>query len=168
MRPSGIRNVLMLLLAAALPACWPYGFAGGGLPKHIRTVAVLPFENETASPELQRELNEQMRREIQGRLGLRDASEARADAIVRGTITRFDTDVPIAFSADPRQATSARRKLQIAVDVEIVDQTTGRVLWSRRGLTAEGEYPERGEDQGRRLAIQKLVNDMVEGAQSQW
>lgn len=167
MRPSGIRSLGVLALLVLLGGCF-YGFAGGGLPKHIRTVAILPFENETASAELQREIYDQMRRELRGRLGLRDASESRADAIVRGTITRYDSDVPIAYSANRSQATSARRKLQIAVDVEIVDQTSGRLLWTRRGLTAEGEYAERAEAVGRRLAIEKLVRDMVEGAQSQW
>ena len=156
----------MLLLLAA--ACWPYGFAGGGLPQHVRTVAVLPFENETTSPELPRELFDEMRRTLQARLGLKDAPEARADAIVRGTILRYDTDIPVGFSADPSQATTARRKLQVTVDIEIVDQTTGRTLWDRKGLTAEGEYSERGESQGRRQAVEKLVNDVVEGAQSQW
>jgi hypothetical protein len=163
-RASGAFSLVVLLLGA----CWPYGFAGGGLPQHIRTVAVLPFDNETTSPELPRELFEEMRRTLQNRLGLRDAPESRADAIVRGTILRYDTDVPVGFSADPAQATTARRRLQVTVDVEIVDQTTGRTLWERRGLTADGEYSERGELQGRRQAVEKLVNDVVEGAQSQW
>ena len=151
-------------------ACGPvrYGFAGGGLPAHIKTVAVLPFDNETPSPDLQRELHERMRREFEARLGLRQASEQRADALVRGRILRYETDVPISFSADPRQATTARRRLQVAVDVEIVDQTTGRTLWQRRGLVADGEYSERAELEGRERALEKLVNDIVEGAQSQW
>ena len=145
-----------------------YGFAGGGLPAHIKTVAVLPFDNETPSPDLQRELHERMRREFEARLGLRQASEQRADAIVRGRILRYETDVPISFSADPRQATTARRRLQVAVDVEILDQTTGRTLWQRRGLVADGEYSERAELEGRERALEKLVNDIIEGAQSQW
>jgi len=167
MRRSGVRSLALLALTLLLGGCL-YGFAGGGLPKHIRTMAIVPFENETASSEVQRELYEQMRNDFQGRLGVRDANETRADAIVRGTITRYDADIPIAYSATTAQSTSARRKLQIAVDVEIVDQTTGRVLWTRKGLTAEREYAERAEAQGRRLALQELVSDMVEGAQSQW
>ena len=162
----GNRSAQLLLILVV--ACFPYGFAGGGLPSHVKTVAVLPFENETSQPELQRELFNLMRREMQARLGLRDAGERNADAIVRGTILRYDTDVPIAFSADPRQASSARRKLQIAVDVEIIDQKTGRTLWAKKSLLAEGEYNERAELEGRRLALDKLVTDVIEGAQSQW
>ena len=164
MRRSGVASALLVLVTA----CWPYGFAGGGLPAHVKTIAVLPFDNETAAPELQRELLETLRRELEGRLGLRDASESRADAIVRGTILRYDTDVPVGYSADPRQATTARRRLQVVVDVEIVDQTTGKTLWSRKGLSAEGEYSEGAELAGRRAAIEKIVSDIIAGAQSQW
>ena len=96
------------------------------------------------------------------------ASEARADAIVRGTIRAYDVDVPVAYSADRNQSVTARRKLQITIDIEIVDQTNGRVLWQRAGLRGEGDYAERAEPEGRRVAIIKIVNDIVEGAQSQW
>ncbi len=145
-----------------------YGFAEGAFPPHIHTMAVLPFDNQTAAAELQSELFDVMRRELQSRLGVRDAPEQKADAIVRGTIVSYDVDVPVAFSADPRQAVSARRRLQITIDVEILDQTTGKTLWQRRGLRAEGEYAERAEAEGRKQAIAKMVNDIVEGAQSQW
>ena len=168
MRASGVRSSLASFLVLLLLAGCAYGFAGGGLPSSIRTVAILPFENETPSSELQRELLERLRSDIQGRLNLRDASETRADAVVRGVIARYETDIPISFSADPRQATSARRKLQITVDVEIIEQSTGRVLWQRKGLVGEGEYPERAEINGRRLAMERIASEIIEGAQSQW
>lgn len=145
-----------------------YGFTQGAFPSHIRTMAIVPFDNQTAAAELQNELFEQMRKELRRRLGVRDAAQEKADALVRGSIVSYDDDVPIAFSADPRQAVSARRRLQITVDVEIVDQTTGKILWQRKSLRAEGEYAERAAPEGRRQAIEKIVNDIVEGAQSQW
>jgi hypothetical protein len=146
----------------------PYHFAGGGFPSHVRTIAVLPFDNETPVPELQRELLEALRRQLQNRLNLREASEAKAHAVVRGAIVKYEIDVPIGYSSDPRQATSARRQLQLVVDISIVDQSTGKPLLERKGLTGKGEYAERDEPAGRRLAIERLINDIVEGAQSQW
>ena len=145
-----------------------YGFSEGAFPSHVRTMAILPFDNQTPSPELQSELFDEMRKELQRRLGVRDAPQERAHALVRGTISAYDADVPVAFSADASQAVSARRRLQITVDVEILDQTTGKILWQRKGLRGEGEYAERAEPDGRTMAISKIVNGIVEGAQSQW
>lgn len=145
-----------------------YGFAGGGLPPGIHTVAVLPFDNETPASALQQELYDRLKKDVEGRLGLHDATEDKADAIVKGTIVRYEPDIPVAYSADPAQSTSAQRKLQITVDVEIVDQRTGRTIWAQKGLMREGTYTERGEDDGRRQAVEKIVNDVIAGAQSQW
>jgi len=164
MHRSGAYSLLLLLLTA----CIPYGFTGGGLPSHVRTVAILPFENQTATPELPRELTDALRTKLHDRLGLRDASESKANAIVRGTIQRYEIDIPIGYSANNRQSTTARRMLQLVVDIEMIDQVTGKTLWQRKGLLAEGQYEERGEASGRKDAIDKLVNDLIEGAQSQW
>jgi len=168
MRRFGVR--FSLLATAVVVGCHGvhYGFVGGGLPTHIRTMAVLPFDNQTSSPDLQRELFDRMRREMQQRLGVRDAAQDKADALVRGVIQTYDVDVPVAFSADPNQSVSARRRLQIVIDVEIIDQSTGKILFERKGLRAEGDYAERAEPEGRRQAIDRLVNDIIEGAQSQW
>ncbi|MEP6619917.1 MAG: LPS assembly lipoprotein LptE [bacterium] len=156
----------MLLVVSG---CFPhYGFAGGGLPSHIRTMAILPFDNETPASELQKEIFDAMRKELQPRLGVRDAPQEKADALVRGVVRTYDVDVPTGFSANPSQAVTSRRKLQITMDVQIVDQTSGKTLWEKKGLRAEGEYAERDEVSGRRDAIKRVVNDIVEGAQSQW
>ena len=156
------------LVLVALTACIPYGFTGGGLPSHIRTVAIVPFDNQTPTPELPRELSEALRTRLHDRLGLNDASEAKASAIVRGTIQRYEVDIPIGYSANNKQATTAKRMLQLVVDIEMVDQITGKTLWQRKGLVAEGQYEERGEAAGRKQAIDRIVSDVIDGAQSQW
>lgn len=163
-----IRRSGLFSLILVFTACFPYGFTGGGLPTHVKTIAVLPFENQTAAPELQREIFETLRLQITRRLGLRDAPEKTASALLRGTIQRYETDVPIGYSADNKQTTSARRMLQLTVDVELVDQVTGKTLWQAKGLSAQGQYEERGEAEGRRQAIERIVSDIVQGAQSQW
>jgi len=167
MKRFGITS-LALVFVLATTGCLYSLSGGGGLPKHVRTVAVVPFENETVSPELTGELHQELRKGMMDRLGLRDANEQRAHAVVTGKITSYEVDVPVSFSADPNRATSARRRLQLKVDVKITDQTTGKVLYERSGVSAEGEYAEREEAAGRKQAIQRIVNEIIEGAQSQW
>jgi hypothetical protein len=58
--------------------------------------------------------------------------------------------------------------LQLTVDVAIVDQSTGKPLLEKRGLIADGEYAESAELAGRQQAIEKLVDEIVRGVQSQW
>lgn len=164
------RGLLAAAVLATASACRfsPYHFAGGGLPPNIRTIAVLPFDNQTPIPELQRDLYEAMRTRLRDKLNLRDASETKADAIVRGAIIKYDADVPVGYSADPRQATQARRQLQLVVDVAIIDQSSGRTLYERKALTEKADYAERQEAAGRAQAVQQIITDVIEGAQSQW
>ena len=173
---SGIaKSAFALVCAAGLSGCfWKYGFHGGGLPQNIKTISVEPFENNTPTPELQKNILDGLRAATGSRLGLREVGEEHADAVLKGTIQRYDTDVPVGYAggritgASVATATTTQRRLELQIDVEIDEQATGRVLWARKGLVESGDYPEGGETQGRAQAIKKVVNDVIEGAQSQW
>lgn len=131
-------------------------------------MAILPFENDTPEPALTQEVSDAVREALEGRLGLRVAAEANADALVRGRVVRYDPDLPIAIQPGQGQVTVTKRKVQLVVDVEIVNQREGTTVWKRQGLAVDGEYAPPQEAAGRKLALQKLVNDIVDGAQSQW
>jgi hypothetical protein len=162
---SGCLASLSLLLVGG---CL-YGFAGGGLPPAIKTVAVLPFDNQTPEPTLTQEISRAVREAVERRLGLRQSAEPQADAIVRGSITRYEPDLPVAYTGgDSSQVTVTRRQVQITVSVEILDQKQGKPLWERNGLVVRGDYESGQEAEGRRRALDDLVVNIVEGAQSQW
>jgi len=167
-RPGGFaRSALALALVGLSSGCL-YGFRGGGLPGHIRSVAVLPFDNRTGEPALTQEVYEAVREAVERRLGLRPASEADADAVVRGEIVRYEPDFPLSYQAEQGRVNVTQRRVQITVNVEIMDQRLGRALWRQSGLSVDGEYQPPQETEGRRTALQKLVTSVVEGAQSQW
>ena len=133
---------------------------------------MLPFDNRTPEPTLTQEVNAAVRDAVEGRLGVRQAGEETADALVRGTITRYEPDVPVAYTGndDKNQVDVTRRLVQITVSVEIVNQQTNRTIWQRAGLTVEGDYEPGRETErdGRRKALERLTINIVEGAQSQW
>jgi hypothetical protein len=52
--------------------------------------------------------------------------------------------------------------------VEIMDQKQGKPLWQRSGLVVKGDYDAGRESEGREKALDDLVVNIVEGAQSQW
>jgi hypothetical protein len=160
--------VLAVLLAPLASGC-VYGFAGGGLPSDIRTVAILPFDNQTAEPLLTQEVADALRQAMQARLGLRPASEATADAVVRGAILRYEPDIALSFQPGARgNVEVTARRVQLTLRVEIIDQRQGRPLWQRQSLIVDGEYQPPQEADGRQKALAKLVTDIVDGAQSQW
>lgn len=165
-RLSGVVVVSAASLWIAAGSACVYGFAGGTLP-NVKTVAILPFDNDTPEPALTQEVSEAVRQAFEGRLGLRIAPEASADAIVRGRIARYDPDVPIALQPGQGRVTVTKRKVQLAVDVEILNQREGTTVWKRQVLV-DGEYNPPQEAAGRKVALDKLVNEIVDGAQSQW
>ncbi len=114
-------------------------------------------------------MNSAVRNALERRLGLRQAGENSADAIVRGTISRYEADVPVAVTATGgAQVDVARRLVQIIISIEIENTQTGTMLWQRQGLQLEGDYEGDREADGRRKALERLTTDIVDGAQSQW
>jgi hypothetical protein len=99
---------------------------------------------------------------------LRVATEATADAVVHGRVVRYDADLPIALQPGQGQVNVTKRKVQLTVDVEIVNQREGTTVWKRQGILVDGEYTPPQEAEGRKLALEKLVTQIVDGAQSQW
>lgn len=164
-----LRNLLLVLPLLA-GGCM-YSFVGGGLPAHIRTIAVLPFENTTPQPLIESEVEARMQEELPRNLGVRLASEAAADAVVRGRITGYDE---VAASVRPvaqdQQVPVVQRQVRINYEAEIYDMREDQPLWRGQGQAVIGNFAPDSEtpEQGRARAVQELVREIIEGAQSQW
>jgi hypothetical protein len=164
-----IRKVL-LVLPLLLAGC-VYSFVGGGLPSHIRTIAVLPFENTTPQPLIESELEARMQEELPRNLGVRLASEAAADAVVRGRITGYDeVAASVRPAAENEQVPVVQRQVRINYEAEIYDMRQDQPLWRGQGQAVVGNFAPDSEspEQGRARAVQEMVREIIEGAQSQW
>ena len=63
----------------------------------------------------------------------------RADALgARHDSCRTTPTFPLSFSANPQQAVTARRHLQLTIEVEIVDQSNGHVLYAEQVAARRG------------------------------
>ena len=166
------RRVLVLgALALSGVAGCNYSFRAGSFPPpHVRTIAVQPFDNETGRFELTGELYDRLLQNLPRALGIRTAGEDVADAVVRGSIVRYDVAAPNYRAAAAGQpAEVLQREVSIGVRVEIVDLVENVVLWESSSLVAQGRFPEgEGEEIGRAEAIELLVQRIVDGAQSNW
>src|SRR3989442_13772729 len=111
-------------LALALAGC-PYHFSGGGLP-NVKTVAILPFDNQTPAPELTKEVNDAVREPFEGRLGLREAGEQNADAVGRGRGTRYEPDTPIAVQPGRGPARGTQPRLPHRAAARLPHHTHGK------------------------------------------
>jgi hypothetical protein len=166
-----IRRWVPVAVALLVLAACNYSFRAGSFPPpHIRTIAIEPFDNQTTRFELSAELYDQLLRNLPGALGIRTAGLDVADAIVRGSITRYDVAAPnYRAGADGRAPEVLQRQVSISISVEIVDLVENVVLWGSNGVVAQGEFPEGApEEGGRQRAIELLVQRIVDGAQSNW
>jgi hypothetical protein len=165
----------MLVCCLVLAGC-AYGFAGGGLPSEIKTVAVMPFENLSTDPTIAQEVNESVREAIEDRLGLRNASEEQADVIVTGTVRSYEPDQPVSFRGAGVQSGQTRgsavevsqRSLRIDIDIEMIEVGTERNVLRKKRFSVRQQYDPGNEAAGRREAMARLIDDLVEEAQKQW
>ena len=133
-------------------------------------MAILPFDNQTPEAGLSQEVAEAVKEAIQSRLGLRPSAEATADAVVRGAITRYAPDIPLSFQPgnELTNVQVTRRRVQLTLNVEIFDQRQGKDAVAAVGPHCGRRVPTPAGAQGRKVALDKLVTDIVDGAQSQW
>ena len=166
------RSLALPLLALSLLAGCMYSFVGGGLPSHVRRVYIQPFDNETPYQNLTSDLLREMQDRLPGSLGVRLSSQQTADAIIRGTLNSAEEQTTN-FDATPDPSgriTRNEARVQISFDAEIYDVRNDKVLWRGNGITAIGNFEPGREDvdDGRRKALEQVVQKMIEGAQSQW
>lgn len=167
-----MRRTIRSIAVLALAGC-TFGFSGGGLPPGIHTVAVLPFDNDTADPSLAQQVNLAVKQAMQSRLGLRNVAETQADAVVHGKIVRYEPDQPLAYQGTasspgaPARVDVTRRQVELTVDIQVVD-SSGRTIWDGRNQVVQGDYSPGQETAGRQKALDELIKKVIDGVHQNW
>lgn len=167
---SVVARLAPLCLSLFLAGCL-YGFSGGGgFPSHIRTVFIAPLENRTDQFEIDQQLSRLLTERLPRALGVRLAGEQVADAVVRGRIMGYSDAAQNYVPGQPGSVEVFQHQVQITVAIEVVDVRNNEILWESQGLTGRGEYrPDTQSDQvARQKAVESLVQQILDGAQSQW
>ncbi|MFC1531460.1 LPS assembly lipoprotein LptE [Gemmatimonadota bacterium] len=149
-----------------------YTFAGGGgLPSHIETVYVPPVDNNTTQFALTQTFTDKLLEAVRRNLGVQLAAEAEADATIVAELSRY-TDLAINFQGvEDVGAAVFQRRVSIVARVQIIDRSKNEIIWNGTGVSGEGEYSPAdpaGESTGQEVALDNLVQKIVDGAQSQW
>ncbi len=160
-------NKFKLLLAslAALLLLTGCGYTTTELyPAQYTTVAVPNFANRSNERDVEFLLREALIKEIEHRTPYKVVSgSGLADTQLTGTVTSVNRQL---ISRDASAGLPQEIEVTVTIDFEWRDLRTGKTVRGYRGMSAAGQFvPSRvvGEfdDDGRRLAIQRLAQDMV-------
>ncbi|MES2201640.1 MAG: LPS assembly lipoprotein LptE [candidate division FCPU426 bacterium] len=126
------RNGFGLLGGLALLAVMSSGCEEAGLrrelPNSLTKISIPPFDNKTSQPNVDQQLGQKVTQNfiVDGRLRVVSAGEA--DAILQGTLQRYDR---IVLTRDANQVPQ-QYKLQLMVDLDFMDAKTGKLMWTTR------------------------------------
>jgi TolB-like protein len=167
----GAWRVLALVSALLAVACGYYLSGSGTLPKNVRVVTILPFENRTGRPEIEQRVTEELARALSARGPYKVvANPTDADAVLEGAVTRYET-TPVQFTDAGR---ASRVEASVTVQASLRDRSNDEILWSQSGLIFRGQYnvPEAGQffdqesvsmDEIARGAAEAVITSIFEG-----
>lgn len=170
-RSSLVPALVALALLAGTTGC-NYTFSGGGgLPSHIETVYVPPIENRTTQFALTESFTDKLLEAVRQNLGVQLAAEAEADATIVAELSRYSDTAMNFQGVEDVGAAVFQRRVSIIAQVQIIDRSRNEVIWNGSGVSGDGEYSPAdpaGETTGQDVALDNLVQKIVDGAQSQW
>jgi hypothetical protein len=161
---------LALALTLLVGAC-NYGLrGGGGFPDEIRTIYIAPIGNETVQFDLGQQIFSALSQRLPGALGLRPAGERVADAVLRANVVRYEDAAQSYRAGEPGAIDVVQHQVQITASVQIIDVRNSQILYEMSAVTGRGEYrPDTQSDEvARARAIEFLIQQIINGAQSQW
>jgi hypothetical protein len=134
---------LLLLITSGYTECYKPAGRGDGLPKHIKTLAIPPFQNPSLRFKVEQRftsavVDEALRRARS--LNIVSTTEG-ADAVMLGSIESFSFR-PVLIDDLGR---ARLFEVTITVGLTVRDQTKNKVIFDNRGYVFRGEYEISGD-----------------------
>lgn len=167
---TGASLACTLVAVIAAGAC-NYGLrGGGGFPDHVNGIFIEALENQTSQFDVDQQILRVLTERLPRELGVRLVGEESADAVVRGRVTRYED---VAQNYRPGETGSVdilQHQVQITMSITIIDLTRNEILFESTSVSGRGEYrPDTQTDEvARNAAIEGLIQQIIDGAQSQW
>ena len=160
-----VRVCALALAALAAAGACGYRLAGRNqlLPPSVRIIAIPPFENQTRRPEVEQRITEQVTATFIQRGGYRTtASEAGADAVLKGEVTGYDI-TPVSVGSEGR---AKRYEVVITASVELMKLPEREVMFRSSHFVFKKQYDVEGGsltffDQ-EIVAISEIAKDFAE------
>jgi len=127
----------IILFIAAVNACG-YRFSGqGGFPEGVQHIFIEVFENRTSDTGIERIVTNQVVFEFTRQRGKSLARKAvDADAILKGVIKTIRTQTVARVGTE----VASQREVVMTVDLLLVKQDGGQVLWAAKGISDRQIY----------------------------
>ena len=138
LRP-GFGSSLLVCSVLLMGGC---GYHVGGtadmIPKGIQSIAIPPFTNATTHYALTDHLPETIAEEFRARTRFHvDNDAGSADAVLKGSVNRVFAYPVI---SDPITAKATTMQLSVNVSVELIERTSGKVLYANKSLDVRTYY----------------------------
>lgn len=134
--PARTTAALALLTVLGAVGCGYSLRGGGGLPSHLRTVAVPTVANRTSQPHVEAIVTRALVQAFSTDGRLQVVRPADADAILEGEVTRYELQ-SIAF--DPA-ANVRQYRLVVTMNVRLRDVRENRILYERGGVQERADF----------------------------
>ncbi len=155
--------IFAILAVFSLWGC--YSFSGSTLPPHLRTIQILPVQNQTLESALADRITEGFDEGFRRRTNLRRVNE-NADAELFGVLTGYSHQ-PLSTSGE--RVTSYRVDLQMRIT--FVDKIRRDTLYHADNVPGYGDYrigEGETEETGKLRAVESLVKVVLDNTVSRW
>lgn len=163
-----IKPCLFLVLPLFF-GCGIYTFSGSTLPGHLKTVNIPLFINESLQPDIAEKLTNEVTQKIQQNNLLKPVPKS-SDASILGRVIRYDNRPYTYGSTEIREVDINSYAVVITIEVEFLDNKKDKELYPKMTITEEGVYDFKTEteERGQKIAIEKIVNQIMQNSMQSW